>query len=396
MICCTISFEEGVSRMSLATTNYLIINLSCLLCVSILYWHTGNDLASSLEIHLFKLLLIVFSVYLIDDSLWELAISKTISIPYQARGVLNAISLACQPILCYVWFLFAEIRLKRRLLLRRWFVPVTIAPVILSLILIFTSLRTGLIFYSDAVAEYHGPLYDLVMILDFIYLILVTLSAISGSIHTRSKSAKKGYFAMITFVLFSFAAGVFDSIVPNTPVMAPSILSALLLFFVNVQEMQIYTDALTGLNNRRRSDQVLEEYIEKADDANSFYMFMIDVNRFKLINDQYGHMEGDRALKAIAASLKRVASQYPLFLSRWGGDEFMIISTRHVAEPVKDFEKSLHQAVTENAKKDDLSYNLSISVGYALCSSSGVSPTDLTKKADQMLYEAKRIAHQTR
>ena len=97
---------------------------------------------------------------------------------------------------------------------------------------------------------------------------------------------------MVTFVLFPFIAGVIDSFIPNTPVMSPSILSALLLFFVNVQEMQIYSDALTGLNNRRRSDQVLESYIEKAD-TSGFYLFMIDVNRFKLINDRYGHDKGD-------------------------------------------------------------------------------------------------------
>ena len=382
--------------MSLAATNYLIINFSCLLCASILFFHTGNDLAGSLEIHLFKSLLVVFGIFLIDDSLWELAASEILLIPYQARSVLNAIGLACQPILCYAWFLFAEVRLKRRILTRRWFIPATCIPMVLSLFLIFTSLRTGLIFYSDAKAEYHGPLYNLVMGFDFIYLLLVTLSAISESVHTKSRSAKKGYFTMITFVLFPFVAGVLDSIIPNTPAMAPSILSALLLFFVNVQEMQIYTDALTGLNNRRRSDRVLEEYIEKAEPSEGFYLFMIDVNRFKLINDRYGHMEGDRALQTIASSLMDVAAKYPVFLSRWGGDEFLILCPRKAAEPVETFRKFLQQEVADGARGKNLPYNLSISVGYALCTSSRVLPSDLTREADKMLYEEKRIAHQIR
>ena len=119
--------------------------------------------------------------------------------------------------------------------------------------------------------------------------------------------------------------------------MAPSILSALLLFFVNVQEMQIYSDALTGLNNRRRSDQVLEEFIEKAGPACGFYIFMIDVNRFKNINDRFGHIEGDRALQKIASSLTQVTGKYAVFLSRWGGDEFMIIGSESAIGPAEDF-----------------------------------------------------------
>lgn len=382
--------------MSLAATNYLIINLSCLLCAAILYFHTGNDLAGSLEIHLFKLLLVIFGLYLVDDSLWELAASSILPIPYQVRSVLNAIGISCQPVLCYVWFLFAEVRLRRRILRSRWFLPITSAPMLLSVLLVLSSPRTGLIFYSDPAADYHGPLYDLVMGLDFIYLILVTRSAISESVHTKSRSAKKGYFTMITFVAFPFVAGVLDSIIPNTPAMAPSILSALLLFFVNVQEMQINTDALTGLNNRRRSDQILEEYIEKAQSSGGFYLFMIDVNRFKLINDRYGHLEGDRALQTIAASLMDVSARYPVFLSRWGGDEFLILCPLQVAEPVDAFRKFLQQEVADGARKKDLPYDLSISVGYARCTSSQVSPADLTREADRILYEEKRRAHQTR
>jgi diguanylate cyclase (GGDEF)-like protein len=382
--------------MNMAAVNYLIVNLSCFLCAVILLFHTGNDLAGSLEIHLFKLLLLVFCIFMIDDSLWELGASQMISMSWHVRSVLNAVGLACQPVLCFVWYLFSEVRMKHKLVTRRWFIPVTAAPMVISVALIFSSVETGLIFYSDTVSEYHGPLYDLVMVFDFIYLALVTVHAIIYSLRAKSKSVRKGYFTMITFVLFPFAAGIFDSIVPDTPAMAPSILSALLLFFVNVQEMQIYTDALTGLNNRRRSDQILEEYIGKADEENGFYLFMIDVNRFKLINDRYGHLEGDRALQTVASSLTRVTGKYSVFLSRWGGDEFAIIGPKSVLEPVGDFARLLHRQVEEDARKSDLPYDLAISVGYSLCTSPAMSPADVTGGADQMLYEDKRLVHQTR
>ena len=146
--------------MSLSTINYLIINFSCLLCTAILFFHTGEDLASDMEIRLFKLLLIVFGIFLIDDSLWELAVTHSISLPIVIRSLFNAIGLSCQPLLCFVWFLFSEVHLKAPLLTKRWFIPLTMTPMLICVVLIFTSLKTGLIFYSTATAEYHGPLYD--------------------------------------------------------------------------------------------------------------------------------------------------------------------------------------------------------------------------------------------
>lgn len=382
--------------MNISTINYLIINFSCLLCAIILYLHTNDDLASDLEILLFKLLLIVFCIYMIDDSLWELAVSHPHSVPVMLRSIFNAITLASQPTLCFIWFLFSEVHLKHKSLRKRWFIPVTMAPMLICVVLIFTSIRTGLIFYSDAVREYHGPLYNIVMVFDFFYLFFVTIHAIIKSAHTKSKIYKKRYFYMITFVLFPFIAGVFDSIVPNTPIMTPSILSALLLFFVNVQEQQIYSDALTGLNNRRRSDQILEEYIEQADPEHGFYVFIIDVNKFKSINDQYGHIEGDFALQSVASALRNISAKYSIFLSRWGGDEFLVIGNQNVIEPADDFKALLEHEIISHAKEKKLPYPLTISVGYSLCTSSKILLEKLFEEADEMLYKEKANAHQLR
>lgn len=379
--------------MSLSTINYLIINFSCLLCAAILFFHTGEDLASDMEIRLFKLLLIVFGIFLIDDSLWELAVTHSTSLPIVIRSLFNAIGLSCQPLLCFVWFLFSEVHLKAPLLTKRWFIPLTMTPMLICVVLIFTSLKTGLIFYSTATAEYHGPLYDLVMIFDFIYLLLVTIHAIIKAHHTKSFSSKRKYFSMIAFVLFPFTAGLFDSFVPNTPIMSPSILSALLLFFVNVQEMRIYSDALTGLNNRRRSNQMLEESIEKANPHNDFYVLIMDINQFKQINDHYGHIEGDHALQCTAHALKNIASQYSVFLSRWGGDEFMIICPQSAIASIEEFKRKLEQSIISTAKTLNLPYCLSISVGYSLCTSSHMTPAQLTQAADLMLYQEKHIVH---
>ena len=69
---------------------------------------------------------------------------------------------------------------------------------------------------------------------------------------------------------------------------------------------------------------------------------MIDVDKFKTINDTYGYIEGDFALKVVAESLKKTAAQYGAFAARYGGDEFCIILPESGAEPeeiIKNYKK---------------------------------------------------------
>jgi diguanylate cyclase len=80
-------------------------------------------------------------------------------------------------------------------------------------------------------------------------------------------------------------------------------------------------DPLTGLDNRRRFEQEMEYRVSRG---TPFCMLMIDLNRFKTINDQYGHLSGDEILKRFSQEL-RAQFRYPDVIARWGGDEFAAV-----------------------------------------------------------------------
>lgn len=150
--------------------------------------------------------------------------------------------------------------------------------------------------------------------------------------------------------------------------------------------VQTLTDALTGLNNRRAFDDVLEHEFARAVRAkSSLAMLMVDVDHFKAYNDQYGHLAGDDALKAIAVAIKSQARAYD-HVARYGGEEFAVVlpeagpfEMQAVAERIRTAVSALttlHRPVT-------------VSVGAALCDGS-TSPSNLVDRADQALYQAKQ------
>lgn len=120
------------------------------------------------------------------------------------------------------------------------------------------------------------------------------------------------------------------------------------------------------------------------------YIVMIDVDKFKSINDTYGNLEGDRALKYMAKILKEATSKKDGFLARYGGDEFIIIFSDITEEEIIKFADEVHELTKKT--KDDLGYFFSASIGYAKMEENEAIE-DVIAKADNNLYNAKEESH---
>jgi two-component system cell cycle response regulator len=151
------------------------------------------------------------------------------------------------------------------------------------------------------------------------------------------------------------------------------------------------TDGLTGLHTRRFFEAQLPIEAERARRAGgSLAVFIIDVDRFKSINDRYGHPAGDRALIEIARRL-RGASRAGDVLSRYGGEEFALLvpeagptELAGIAQRLRDSVASSPIAVTEANWLGS-----TVSVGAACYPQHGGDPTDVIAAADRALYAAK-------
>jgi len=142
------------------------------------------------------------------------------------------------------------------------------------------------------------------------------------------------------------------------------------------------TDALTGLKNRRFMDNLIRKWLE---DEQEFSAIMIDIDKFKLVNDTYGHQVGDEVLQFLSAlMIETVASEgLPL---RLGGEEFLILLPNRDLEKAKNIAETLRQRIEETNSPTGKPITISAGIGEYLDDENYL---DFLQRIDLALYTAK-------
>lgn len=151
------------------------------------------------------------------------------------------------------------------------------------------------------------------------------------------------------------------------------------------------TDFLTGLPNRRNALQRLKNLIAEVQRyGEPLSCLMIDIDHFKRINDTYGHDCGDSVLKQLTKLFEEKARSYDM-VSRWGGEEFLVISARSSAADTCQLAERLRRTVENNKFRisKGQTTQLTISLGVASWCTEFNNAEELIKSADQALYQAK-------
>lgn len=161
----------------------------------------------------------------------------------------------------------------------------------------------------------------------------------------------------------------------------------------NTLESLAIKDPLTGIYNRRYFKTTLEEYIELAKRSSSFVtIMMVDLDDFKNINDQYGHLSGDRILTLLSERLTSVLVRKTDFLSRYGGDEFSVVLYDTDLDGTKAIAHRLLRVCDECFNIDDQCITVNISIGVSHCIPGAKDTFEtLMKQADYKLYQAKSM-----
>jgi diguanylate cyclase (GGDEF)-like protein len=152
-------------------------------------------------------------------------------------------------------------------------------------------------------------------------------------------------------------------------------------------------DSLSGLANRRSFDARFEaEWQRAATLGRPISLVMIDVDHFKLFNDNYGHLEGDECLRAIGQTLAAAASHKADFAARYGGEEFVLLLPDTGLAAAFDIAERLRAAVAALAVEHDHAPcgHVTISIGVASLTPTGEGRQALIEAADAGLYAAKR------
>lgn len=152
-------------------------------------------------------------------------------------------------------------------------------------------------------------------------------------------------------------------------------------------------DALTGIGNRRRFDEVYDQEWRRAKrECIALSLILVDVDFFKKFNDTYGHLAGDAALRQIAQVLAEKLRRPGDLVARYGGEEFGVILPNTSLEGAGLVAQSLKEAVGDLKipyNKAESSF-LSISLGVASAfPHTGLNPAELIRLTDEVLYSAK-------
>ena len=152
------------------------------------------------------------------------------------------------------------------------------------------------------------------------------------------------------------------------------------------------TDGLTGLHNRRYLDSHIKTLFDRAvSRKRSLSVMLTDLDRFKVVNDTYGHDAGDLVLREFARRLRKNVRGIDL-ACRYGGEEFIVVmpdTDPHVAEMVGERIRSQIASTPFSLGEGRPSIDVTVSVGVSSVRRGADTPEDLIKRADIALYEAK-------
>jgi diguanylate cyclase (GGDEF)-like protein/PAS domain S-box-containing protein len=153
-----------------------------------------------------------------------------------------------------------------------------------------------------------------------------------------------------------------------------------------------YTDEITGTYNRRYFNTLIAETFTQSQNTHEpLSLLMIDVDYFKSYNDTYGHLKGDQCLKRLSYIIQGQLTNNEQTLSRYGGEEFVLLLPRTSLEEAKKMAELLLSSVQFFAIPNEQSEHgiVTISIGCATNKAADSHPYQLISRADKALYEAK-------
>lgn len=161
-------------------------------------------------------------------------------------------------------------------------------------------------------------------------------------------------------------------------------------YFEEIYRMMV-TDGLTQIANKRALEDFLDKEVARARRyGRNLSVMMMDIDHFKRINDQFGHLTGDMVLREVAATIRQRIRREELF-ARYGGEEFVIVLPETDISGALEFAETVRGMVEARLMTfEGLHIRITVSIGVAQFDpSSHATPEDLIKSADQNLYVAK-------
>ena len=384
--------EEGCKLMSSYFIYYTEASIVCVIIFGImLVWDLFSIDKQEKQIK-YDHALIAFMLYFVSDALWAAVIAGMLPRNRFIVVTTNFLNCILMAAITYRWLIYVmavEQIPKRDKPLTRF---VILIPFLLSTAaLIFTFLfAPDLLLSSDLELQ---PLYSVFLIaVPIIYIVAILGYAMKRAIAAESLIERRNHLVVGLFPLLVVFGGLAQVIVMSeTPIFCFSSTILMLIFYIGSMKTQISTDPLTGLNNRGQLANYVAQKSNIHHENRLTIVIMLDINDFKLINDTYGHAEGDRALILVSNALKEVVRNHsiPMFLARYGGDEFILVAHPTSESEIDAIICEIRERIEARCRMEGTPYTISIGAGYDKLAGETDTFQKCMQRADEKLYEDK-------
>lgn len=287
--------------------------------------------------------------------------------------------------LSFLWCVYVDLRLFRNRQRIRKYYPLMAIPAITAIIIILINMKFGYLFHIDENNVYHrSPLGSVFY--------LVTIFYFSCSIFLRKsyykKFGKAKFFPIYMFIIPILLGATAQALIYGISLGWCAVSLGLVGIHMSLQNELAYIDPLTNIYNRNYLNHIMSEMaVRKV----STYGIMIDIDRFKTINDTYGHSAGDKALIE-AASILKTASSEKATVIRFAGDEFIIIMHNANAEDTERTITEIQRTAENFNASGKTPYKISFSIGSSLYTPD-ISADKFFNQMDEAMYKEKNEKH---
>jgi len=369
---------------------YLEINLMAVVLIGIVL-HRSWGLSRMVAQRNFAMTIYAEMLFFLSDTVAVMITSGVL--PLGSAGLMAAkeIYFFSTTLMCFYWFVYFEHLqgspfVQNRRSIRRSSVLVWVMGILLII-----NLFTGILFYVDAEGHYHrGKLFAIQYLLSYVYVFFTCFRAFLGLFDEKKRSQRRLLRALALFPLAPAVAGIVQFLFPQLPLACAALSIATLVMYMMWIDDMISVDPLTRLSNRKQLDYQYEQW-QKGIDQDPAWLLMIDANKFKQINDTYGHIQGDAALVRIADALRNACSGLPrrANIARFGGDEFVVLVREDSPEQIAGLCGKIRAELKSLNEAAGSPYDLTVSIGMTKVRK-GVALKDAIAEADRKLYEEKK------
>lgn len=335
----------------------------------------------------FRRAVITFILYFISDACWAAMLSGLFPQIRFFAVLVNLTNHIFLNLMGYGMFMFITISEKMTFAHNRRRMLLCFLPVVISILGMTVLYMINPLFWINENLELNPIYYPFLFVPPSLYLCAGFAHSVINAKHTDVKEEKLQYFLLGSIPIGVMAFGMIQVVVLNAPTFCFGCTIMWVWFYMQNMQTMISVDDLTRLNNRRQINRYIDQFHYSED--NRIIIMMIDIDRFKMINDTFGHAEGDRALIIVSEALRQTCENLnsSAFLGRYGGDEFtIIIKNPKEDEQPEQISETIRRTISQKQEDNHLSYDLEISIGYDELKSRDDTIQDCLIRADEKLY----------